>query len=388
MASNKAQSSEQPRKLGKQSDLEDEQVQAFLRQALSLAEKGRFTCQPNPMVGCVLAKAGQVIGQGFHQRAGANHAEINALEDAKQQGHDVRGASAYVSLEPCSHFGKTPPCANALVNAGIKVVVYACEDPNPLVAGKGQAILLEAGVSARLTKSSEIQAQAKALNRAFFHRMQTGRPWVLLKVAATLDGRTADSQGVSQWITGAEARADVQCLRAASGAVLTGSGTQQADDPSLNVRLPEVDRQPYRVLLDSDLSLSPTANIIGDDKQLIVFTNSVNKNKINGLKPNVHSINTLSAPIQLSAVLEYLADLQVNQLMVEAGATLAGAFLEAGLVDEMVYYLAPSVLGSGARGAFDLTQPLPLEQRQHFSLQSMQQVGDDVRLNLYRAFEN
>jgi len=360
----------------------------YLNLAIKLAKKGQYTCQPNPMVGCVLVNDGSIIGEGWHAVAGEGHAEVNAIHDAQRKKHDLNGATAYVSLEPCSHYGKTPPCVDALIEAGIARVVCATTDPNPEVSGRGLSKLIEAGVSASVLESEQTKQSASHLNRAFFHRMRTGKPYVMLKVATTLDGRTADSNGRSQWITGEAARQDVQYLRASSGAVLTGSGTQIADNPSLNVRLKEIEYQPYRVLLDTQLQLAESANILGNDKKLIVYTNAESNEKIIQLERRVHSFQFLDKGANhscLKNVLNDLAELEVNQIMIEAGATLSGAFLADDLVDEIVQYIAPSILGNQARAAFDFPDALPLQHKKQFSVHSCELLGDDIKITFLRS---
>ena len=355
----------------------------YLQLAVELAERGQYSCQPNPMVGCVLVKDCEIIGEGWHAVAGKGHAEVNAITDAQTKGNSPNGATAYVSLEPCSHQGKTPPCVDALISAGIAKVVCATTDPNPEVSGQGLVKLNEAGIPAAITECKQTQQYAKHLNRAFFHRMRTGKPYVMLKVATTLDGRTADSQCISQWITGDAARQDVQYLRASSGAVLTGSGTQMADDPRLNVRVDDVEHQPLRVLLDTRLQIKTDANIIGDDKKLIVYTAEKDNEKIAQLQDHVHSIRNLDGAALVN-VLNDLAELEINQVMVEAGATLAGAFLAEDLVDEIVHYLAPSVLGDQARAAFDFPVALSLQDKKRFNVHSCELIGDDIKITVLR----
>lgn len=355
----------------------------YLRLAIKLAAQGQYSCQPNPMVGCVLVKNHVIIGKGWHAIAGEGHAEVNAIADAQKKGHKLRGATAYVSLEPCSHHGKTPPCVDALTTEGIDKVVCATTDPNPEVSGRGLAKLIDVGIPASVIECEETQQLAKHLNRAFFHRMRMGKPYVMLKVATTLDGRTADFQGASQWITGNKARQDVQCLRAMSGAVLTGRGTQVSDDPYLNVRLNDVEFQPYRVLLDTQLQLEVDANIIGDDKKLIVYTAEQKGEKISALQGRVHSIRKLDDS-KLVSIINDLAELEINQVMIEAGATLAGAFLAEDLVDEIVHYMAPSVLGNQARAVFNLPDALPLRDKKQFNVHACELVGDDIKITFLR----
>ncbi len=357
---------------------------SFLARAIELARRGEYTCQPNPMVGCVIERDGHILGEGWHQKAGQAHAEIQALSDAVNRGNDVAGATVYVSLEPCSFHGRTPPCAEALIKAQVGSVICATLDPNPRVAGNGLKQLNDQGIHAEVTSDNELQQQARWLNRGFFTRMRFKRPWVMVKVAATLDGKTADYQGKSQWISSKASRDDVQHLRASSGAVLTGSGTYLADNPRLNVRLPDISRQPYRVLLDSALCVSPDAPIVGDDQRLIVVTASSDENAKAMLAESLAALKTVKAPIDLNLVLQYLAEFDINKVMIEAGATLAGAFVAADLVDEIVYYMAPSVLGAAGKGVFDLPEPLQLPDKKEFVFQSVEKISSDIKLTMVK----
>lgn len=359
----------------------------YMNRAIKLAKKGQYSCHPNPMVGCVLVKDNVIIAEAWHETAGQAHAEINAITDAQQKGHDTNGATAYVSLEPCSHEGKTPPCVGALINAGIVKVICATLDPNPQVSGQGLAKLTNAGIDARVLEYEQTQQAANYLNRAFFHRMRTGRPYVMLKIATTIDGKTADYQGNSQWITGSAARENVQQLRASSGAILTGSGTQHSDNPRLNVRLTNK-HQPFRILLDTQLKLPVSANIIGDDKKLIIYTAVKSSKKITKLQNKVHAFRYIEKDDHsnnIMNVLNDLAELEINQLMIEAGATLSGSFLAADLVDEIVHYIAPSILGDQARAAFDLPKALSLNQKKQFTTHSCELLGGDIKIVFLRS---
>lgn len=360
-----------------------QQDQKFLTTAIELAAKGQYTCHPNPRVGCVIVKDGQELASGWHHRAGQGHAEVNAIADAIKKGEDITGATAYVSLEPCSFTGKTPPCAEALKKADIARVVCASLDPNPKVAGNGLKMLKDAGIDAIVLDNKETQQAAESLNRGFFKRMRENKPWVMLKIASSLDGCTADSKGTSQWITSEQARIDVHKLRATSGAVLTGSGTQQADNPSLTVRIAEIIetksfKQPLRVLLDSNCQVAATDNIVGDDKGLILFTTQRDPDKLTEItnKAQIEQVEQ----IDLNQVLNHLAKQEINTLMVEAGAKLSGAFLEEDLIDEIVHYIAPCVIGSDGRGMFDFSKPLSLVDKKHFKIHSVQTVGDDIKI--------
>ncbi|OFT00926.1 riboflavin biosynthesis protein RibD [Neisseria sp. HMSC31F04] len=334
----------------------------MMRRALTLAAEGRFSTSPNPRVGCIIAHGGRIVGQGFHLKAGGPHAEVHAL---RQAGENARGATAYVTLEPCSHYGRTPPCAEALIQAGVSRVVAAIADPNPQVAGKGLAMLSAAGIR---TESGLLETEARELNRGFLSRIERGRPFVRLKCAASLDGKTALSDGLSQWITGEAARHDVQILRAESCAVLTGIGTVLADDPQLNVRAFPTLRQPLRIVLDSRLRLPPTAKLLADPESPILLLTAVPPEKYPAALTAVPHLDILTVPaadgrISLPAALPLLSERGIGELLVEAGATLCGAFLQADLADEIVLYQAGKILGGNARSLFDLPEnPAALQQ--------------------------
>ena len=347
----------------------------FMAQALQLAALGINSTTPNPRVGCVVVQAGKVIGEGWHQRAGTEHAEVHALHQA---GTAARGATLYVTLEPCSHHGRTPPCADALVAAGLERVVVAMADPNPQVAGRGLAQIQAAGIQVDM---GLMEAAASELNLGFISRMTRGRPWVRSKAAASMDGKTALANGVSQWISGPAARRDVQTWRAQSCAILTGIGTVLADDPQLNVRDIETPRQPLRVIVDSQLRTPPNAKIVGAGT-LIVSTLE-DTQKIQALLDagaEVLVLPSADGQVDLTLLLELLAERGVNDLMVEAGATLNGALLEAGLVDELVLYLAPMLLGDTARGLFALPALSKMDERKNLSLRDVRQIGNDMRV--------
>jgi len=342
--------------------------------ALRLAERGLYTTSPNPRVGCVLVKDDKVVGEGWHERAGEPHAEVHALRAAGKQ---ALGATAYVTLEPCCHHGRTPPCADALIAAGVKRVVAAKQDPNPLVAGQGIARLRAAGIE---VESGLMETAARELNIGFVARMSRGMPWVRSKIAASVDGHTALNNGTSKWITGEAARRDVQHWRARSCAVLTGVGTLLADDPQLNVRI-ESGRQPLRVILDSHLRLPPTARILGGGA--LIYTASADAAKRAALQQKGAEVVQLpgaNGQVDLSAVLRNLAQRGCNEVLVEAGRTLNGALLQAGLVDELVLYLAPQLLGDAARGMADLGELTQLQQRVELHWQDVRQVGGDLRI--------
>ncbi|MFO1425294.1 MAG: bifunctional diaminohydroxyphosphoribosylaminopyrimidine deaminase/5-amino-6-(5-phosphoribosylamino)uracil reductase RibD, partial [Candidatus Competibacteraceae bacterium] len=314
--------------------------------ALALARRGLYGTDPNPRVGCVLVREGTIVGEGWHERAGEPHAEANALEMA---GERARGATAYVTLEPCCHYGRTPPCTDALLRAGITRMVAAMLDPNPRVAGRGLAQLRAAGIR---VECGLLEAEAQALNPGFIQRMTQGRPFVRVKLAMSLDGRTALASGQSQWLTGEAARQDVQRLRARSSAILTGIGTVLADDPSLNVRLPEAPRQPSRVILDTELRTPPTARTLRLPGSVLLFTAVADPATQAPLRVAVAEIIVVPRAEQgldLRAVMAELARRECNEIHVESGPTLAGALLQAGLMDELVVYIAPLLLGDKAR---------------------------------------
>ncbi|UOP04916.1 bifunctional diaminohydroxyphosphoribosylaminopyrimidine deaminase/5-amino-6-(5-phosphoribosylamino)uracil reductase RibD [Conchiformibius kuhniae] len=358
----------------------DDEDKKYMRQAIDLAWHGRFSTSPNPRVGCVVVRGGQVVGQGFHVRAGAPHAEVYAL---RQAGEAARGATAYVSLEPCAHYGRTPPCAQALIDAGVARVVAAMEDPNPLVAGKGLAMLRAAGIDA---VSGCLEQEARALNRGFLSRIERGRPFVRLKIAASLDGKTALADGRSQWITGAAARADVQVLRAESCAVLTGIGTVLADNPRLNVRDFPVLRQPLRVVSDSRLRLPAHSRLLQDGVPTLIAAVGGDARRFADY-PHVAVVFVpeKSGRTDLAALLAELAGRGIGELMVEAGATLNSAFLQADLADEIVLYQSPKLLGAAARGAFALPQnPAALTGDAAWHTVSVSPLGADIKWVLRR----
>jgi diaminohydroxyphosphoribosylaminopyrimidine deaminase/5-amino-6-(5-phosphoribosylamino)uracil reductase len=360
---------------------------SYMALALALAEKGRYSTQPNPMVGCVLVKGGEIIGEGWHQKAGEAHAEINALVQASQS---AEGSTAYVTLEPCCHTGKTPPCVNALIEAGVSRVVIAQQDPNVLVGGKGISALESAGIKVSV---GLMGAQAEEQNKGFLQRMRTGRPRVFSKVAMSLDGRTALASGESQWITGEAAREDVHRLRAQSGAVITGVGTVLADDPQLTVRkgiTPLPERQPLRVVLDSTLQTPAGARLSKGAERCVLLTCRDDAEKIAELTQAGFRVQTLpadeSGKLNLLAVLDWLATQEINDVMLEAGNKLNGAFLNAGLMDEIIVYLAPSILGDTARGAFNVPALQNLADKVELECVDVTHVGDDLKLR-YRVLK-
>ncbi len=348
----------------------------WMAQALRLAELGLDTASPNPRVGCVLVCNGDIVGSGWHLRAGEPHAEVHALREA---GGAAQGATAYVTLEPCSHHGRTPPCADALIAAGVARVVVAMQDPNPLVAGQGIAKLRAAGIA---VECGLMEAAARELNVGFNARMTRGTPWLRSKIAMSLDGRTALANGESQWITGDAARLDVQHWRARSCAVLTGIGTVLADDPQLNVREIETSRQPLRVVLDSRLRMPPDARLL-QQHGVLIYTVTPDAQKTAALEQAGATVCVLPdgrGQVDLSAMLHDLAQRGCNEVLVEAGSILNGALLQTGLVDELLLYVAPQLLGDAARGIAQLGVLTSLDQRVNLDWQDMRQVGKDLRL--------
>ena len=359
---------------------------AFMQLALDLAKQGEFTTTPNPSVGCVLVKDGKVVGKGFHAKAGEPHAEVMALREA---GENARGATAYVTLEPCSHFGRTPPCAKGLVEAGVSKVITAMCDPNPQVAGKGLQILTDAGIESAV---GLLEENAEQLNKGFLKRMRTGKPFVQLKLAMSIDGKTAMASGESKWITGAQARADVQQYRAKASAILSTSQTVLADDPSLNVRWEELPldvkagyaqeklRQPVRVILDSShkvrsdfkvfLTESPVWLVGEEDYSLTDFP----------LFTDYLKLDRNQGETRLQALMAELGKRQINTLWVEAGATLAGALIAENLVDELIIYMAPKLLGDQARDLCHLPNLTQLADAPLWQLQSCKPIGNDLKL--------
>jgi diaminohydroxyphosphoribosylaminopyrimidine deaminase/5-amino-6-(5-phosphoribosylamino)uracil reductase len=352
---------------------------SHMERALALAARGMYTTTPNPRVGCVLVKDGDVIGEGFTQPAGQDHAEIRALKDARARGHDPRGATAYVTLEPCSHFGRTPPCVHALIDARVAKVIAAMEDPNPAVSGRGLAILRDAGIDVRC---GLLANEAYEMNIGFVSRMTRRRPWVRMKVAATLDGRTGLPTGESQWITGEAARADGHAWRARACAILTGIGTVREDDPQLTVRAVETPRQPQRVLIDSRLDVSLTARILEGAPPWVFCGAEPDPAKADALRERGIEFTPLTnehGKVDLPAMLGILADRGINELHVEAGHKLNGSLLREGCVDELLVYLAPSLLGN-APGMFDFTPPDTLNARPHLRFHRIDRLGDDLRI--------
>ena len=350
------------------------QDRSYLARALELAARGLYTTDPNPHVGCVIVNGDRVVGEGWHARAGEGHAEVNALRAA---GLQARGATVYVSLEPCSHTGRTPPCADALIAAGVARVVCCTRDPNPKVAGRGLERLQQAGIA---VQAGALADEARRLNVGYFSRHERGRPYVRLKLAMSLDGRTAPSGGSRAWISGSESRADVQTWRARSSAVLTGAGTVRSDDPQLNVRLdygPWV-RQPVRVVLDTLLSTPRAAKIFNHDEALVFAAPDAALGAFKDIK--VERVPRADGGLDLDAVMQNLTAREVNELLVECGPTLAGAFVAKQLVDELILYVAPRLLGDDALPLLHVKAgggAWPL-----FDFRDAQRFGDDMRLIL------
>lgn len=359
----------------------------YLARAFELARMGRFTTAPNPNVGCVIVRDGQIVGEGYHLRAGEPHAEVHALRMA---GELARGATAYVTLEPCSHHGRTPPCADALAAAGVRRVVAAMQDPNPQVAGRGLYRLQQAGIEVR---HGLMLAEAEAINPGFLKRMRTGFPYVQLKIGASLDGRTAMASGESQWITSPQARQDVQRLRAQSAAILSTSATVLADDPSLTVRWDELDsgtqrvyprenlRQPLRIILDSQNRVTPQHRVVNQPGATwLARLQPDAQNWPQGVEQRIFPAH--GGGIDLVVMMMQLAQSQINSVWVEAGAHLAGALLQAGLVDELIVYIAPKLLGDNGRGLCHLPGLQALADAPELVFSEVRQIGPDLRLRL------
>jgi len=354
----------------------DTDRQAMAR-ALDLGRRGMYTADPNPHVGCVLWRDGVVVGEGWHEKAGGPHAEAAALAVA---GGAARGATAYVTLEPCSHYGRTPPCSQALIAAGVARVVYAIDDPNPQVAGQGAAGLRAAGIA---VASGLMAAEAEKLHAGYLKRRRTGRPFVRVKMAASLDGRTALASGESRWITSKTARQDVQYYRARSSVVLTGIGTVLADDPAMNARIDESNRQPLRVVLDSALRTPPESRIINRQGQVLVLGTHDETTRREALQRKgveVAIVEGREGRPDLAGVLDLLGTRGANEVWVEAGSVLAGAFVRAGLFDELVLYQAPTLLGPDARALLALPPLAQLQARPRLRFTECVAVGEDLRI--------
>jgi diaminohydroxyphosphoribosylaminopyrimidine deaminase / 5-amino-6-(5-phosphoribosylamino)uracil reductase len=354
--------------------------QQAIARALELAMQGLFITSPNPRVGCVIVKEGKIIGEGYTQPAGQAHAEVQALNDAARRGNDVRGATVYVTLEPCSHYGRTPPCADALIRAGVARVVAAIPDPNPLVAGKGLDKLKAAGIE---VACGVMEDEAIEINIGFLSRMRRAKPWVRMKAAASLDGKTALHNGKSQWITSSAARDDGHWWRARACAILTGIGTVQLDDPQLNVRAVETPRQPQRIVVDSQLQIDPAAKVLaGAGVATLIVAAQGNTEKEAMLRdrgaevlvlPNAHG------KVDLPTLMTELARRQINELHVEAGFKLNGSLIRENCVDELLLYLAPSLIGD-AQGLFNLPVLADLDGKRNLRFHEVRQIGPDLRI--------
>lgn len=350
----------------------------FMSTALRLAEKGLYSTTPNPRVGCVIVQNEQIVGSGWHEWAGQAHAEINALNAA---GEAARGATAYVTLEPCSHYGRTPPCANVLIEAGIARVIIAMEDPNPMVSGRGCGLLKHAGIA---VQTGLLQSQAHALNVGFVTRMMYKKPWVRIKAAVSLDGKIALNNGTSQWITGEAARQDGHHWRARSCAIVTGIGTVKSDNPQLTVRHVQTSRQPKKVIVDSQLAIPLDARLLQGEEVFIFTANNDNQEKeeaLSRLGAQVVVLSNVEGAVDLKKMITMLAtDFGMNEVLVEAGGGLNGALVNAGLVDEMVIFLAPHLLGNNAQGMINLPELMYLEQKKSLVIKDLRMVGQDIRI--------
>ena len=348
----------------------------MMARALQLAERGLWTTSPNPRVGCVLVRDGEIVGEGWHEKAGEPHAEVHALRAA---GHQARGATAYVTLEPCSHHGRTPPCADALIAAGVSRVIAAMTDPNPLVAGRGLAQLRAAGIE---TLSGLLENEARDMNIGFVSRMTRGRPWLRLKAAASLDGKTALNNGVSQWITGRDARRDGHAWRARACAILTGIGTVRDDNPQLTVRDVATPRQPLRVVVDSQLETPLDARILQGGATLIAgaVADAARIEALRAAGAEVLILPDAAGKVDLAALLAAVARRGVNEVHAEAGFKLNGSLLREGLVDEVLLYLAPCLIGHAASGLFNLPELTALDGKRRLQIRDLRQVGEDIRV--------
>jgi len=349
-----------------------------MARALRLAERGRYTAHPNPVVGCVLVKNGAVVGEGFHEKTGDAHAEVNALQAA---GEAARGSIAYVTLEPCAHHGRTPPCAEALIAAGVGKVIVAMQDPSKDASGRGSGMLVDAGIE---VQTGLMESAAASLNRGFLKRVTVERPLLRLKLAASIDGAIAMASGESQWITGAQARRDVQRLRARSGAVMTGIGTVLSDDPSLNVRASEIDTgglQPIRVVLDSRLRMPLAAGMLAlSGTTLVCCTGDIDASEFQKSNAEVMAFPDIEGRVDADSVLQELAARGVNEVLVEAGAELAGNLLERDLVDELVIYQAPHIIGSQTIGLVNTPSWASLSDRRALTVTDVRRIGRDTRI--------
>lgn len=345
-----------------------------MARAMQLARLGIRTTHPNPRVGCVVVADGEIVGEGWHEKAGEPHAEILALGRA---GERARGATVYLNLEPCCHQGRTPPCTDAMIDAGVRRVVVAMQDPNPQVGGGGVEMLRRAGIEVDVGLMHDT---ARRLNRGFVSRMTRGRPWVTLKTAASLDGRTAMADGESQWITGEAARADGHRLRAAASAIMTGSGTALADDPALTARLEGVTRQPLRVLVDGGLRVPSTRRLFAPTADVVVATATEPAAAEYADHVDVVCLPDAAGRVDMAGLMRHLGEREINELLVETGPSLAGCLLKNALVDEIVVYMAPVLLGGGAKGMFDLPQVKTLEDHIPLDIADTRWIGTDLKL--------
>ncbi len=364
----------------------DNQDYQFMARALELAKKGLYTTKPNPRVGCVIVNNGKIIGEGFHKKAGTEHAEKIAILEA---GEKAKGATAYVTLEPCCHEGKTPPCTDLLIKAGISSVIAAMEDPNPQVKGNGFKQLEKAGIKVFL---GPLEDQARALNCGFISRMKNQRPYVRLKLAMSIDGKTAMSNGESKWITCEESRLDAQKLRARSSAVITGINTVLFDNPSLNIRPPvlktsQIDDeniQPLRVILDSDARVPLASRILTlPGKKLVAVGENADQKKIESLKQsdvNVIHLPTASLGLDLKVLLNVLAEMEQNEILFECGSTLAGSAVQEGIVDEMIVYKSSSIMGNNGKDSFFLPELEKISDKFNLNLKDVRMIGEDMKL--------
>ncbi|MGV6988964.1 bifunctional diaminohydroxyphosphoribosylaminopyrimidine deaminase/5-amino-6-(5-phosphoribosylamino)uracil reductase RibD [Testudinibacter sp. P80/BLE/0925] len=369
-----------------------EQDRGFMQRAVALATLGRWTVDPNPRVGCVIVKDGQIIGEGYHQKAGQGHAEANAFQQCEVNRQSAVGATLYVTLEPCSHFGRTPPCSHKIIENGIKRVVVAMRDPNPLVAGKGITLLQEAGITVEV---GLLEQEAEELNKGFLKRMRTGRPFVQLKMAMTIDGKTATASGESKWITGEAARAEVQDYRAAASAILSASGTVLVDDPLLNVRWQQLPptiqavypeqklRQPVRIIMDSKHRIRAYHKLFSIESAVWLVGNANQIRDLSSFPDFVEALELNSSAHQLTALMDELGKREINTLWIEAGANLAGSLISAGLVDELIVYIAPKLLGDQARGLCHLPDLHCLADAPQWKLVATARVGEDFKM-VYR----
>ena len=374
----------------------NEKDELYMGRALALATHGTYSTKPNPAVGCVLVKEGHIIGEGFHQKAGMPHAEREALANIKE-GYCAQGATAYITLEPCSHYGKTPPCADALIAAGIARVVVAMQDPNPQVAGSGLQRLQEHGIEVQI---GLMEKRAQQINKGFIHKMQTKRPFVRLKMASSLDGRTAMNNGESQWITCPESRQEVHRMRAHAGALITGIGTVLADDPSLTVRLTDTQLaemhltqescHPIRVVLDPNLSTPADAKMLAAPGRTILMTSKETAQKNAAVIDELYkkgaevvAVAAVDDHLDIGSILGYLGEVEdINDVMVESGAIVAGAFIQSGYVNELHCFMAPSLMGHQAKPMFMLNGLESMQDKLAFKVQTMDRFGEDIRLVL------